>query len=233
MQSKNSQKLNDTIKVIAAGRSRTNILKTGEQKTIAYLVQRLPKWLSSDMLTAIGFSGSLIILSAFILGRFIHPYWLLLGVFGFFVNWFGDSLDGRVAYYRHKQRKWYGFALDVTSDWVGISLIGIGFGLYVIGLWKIIGFVFVILYGWEMLTTMIRYKVTDQYSIDSGILGPTEVRIIISSFLIAEVLLPNSILVTGITACVILFFSNLVDTFKLLKLANERDDSERSAQRNA
>ena len=41
-----------------------------------------------------------------------------------------------------------------------------------------------------MIISQLRYKVTDKYSIDSGILGPTEVRIIFSFALLLGVLLP-------------------------------------------
>jgi phosphatidylserine synthase len=43
-----------------------------------------------------------------------------MGYFGFAINWFGDSLDGRIAYYRNTPRKWYGFALDCIMDWLSL-----------------------------------------------------------------------------------------------------------------
>nr|MBP8967225.1 CDP-alcohol phosphatidyltransferase family protein [Paludibacteraceae bacterium] len=183
--------------LIAQGRIRTNILHNVEQKSIAYLVQKIPAWMSSDMLTAIGFVGSVIVFLSFVLGAYISRYFLLLGILGFMVSWFGDSLDGRIAYYRNKPRKWYGFSLDITVDWLGIILMGTGFIVYAPSYWKIIGFLFVVLYGWEMITALLRYKITEQYSIDSGSFGPTEVRILISLMLILEVIVKDSILYTS------------------------------------
>lgn len=214
-------------KTISQERGRTNILKELEQRTIAILIQRIPLWISSDMLTGIGFVGSVLILLSFILATYINTSFLLLGVLGFGVCWFGDSLDGRIAYYRNKARKWYGFALDLTVDWLGILLMGLGFVIYANAAWKIIGFALVVLYGWEMITTLIRYKVNGKYTIDSGKLGPTEVRIIISLILILEVVVKGSILYTSAIACVVLFITNMLDTVKLLKIANARDDVER------
>ena len=104
MENKSNLSTNDVVKIIAEGRNRTNIFKTSEQKFIAYLVQRMPKWLSSDMLTAIGFLGSILTFASFLLAFYIHPTFLLLGVLGYFICWFGDSLDGRIAYYRHIPR---------------------------------------------------------------------------------------------------------------------------------
>ena len=227
MENKSNLSTNDVVKIIAEGRNRTNIFKTSEQKFIAYLVQRMPKWLSSDMLTAIGFLGSILTFASFLLAFYIHPTFLLLGVLGYFVCWFGDSLDGRIAYYRHKPRKWYGYALDITVDWLGVILIGLGFVVYVDGAWEIVGFLFVVLYGWEMLTTTVKYKITGKYSIDSGIFGPTEVRIILSLILILEVLFHNSIQYISLITTLLLFVSNLIDTTKLLKIADECDLKEK------
>ena len=218
---------NEVVKIIAEGRNRTNLFKTSEQKFIAYLVQRMPNWLSSDMLTAIGFSGSIMTFVSFLLAFYVHPTFLLLGVLGYFVCWFGDSLDGRIAYYRHIPRKWYGYSLDITVDWLGVILIGLGFVVYVDGPWELIGFGFVVLYGWEMITTTVKYKITGKYSIDSGLFGPTEVRIILSLILILEVLFHNSIQYISLITTLLLLVSNLIDTTKLLKVADECDIKEK------
>ena len=227
MENKTNYTTSEVVKVIAEGRNRTNLFKNSEQKFIAYLVQRMPKWLSSDMLTAIGFLGSILTFASFLLAFYIHPTFLLLGVLGYFICWFGDSLDGRIAYYRHIPRKWYGYALDITVDWLGVILIGLGFVVYVDGAWEIVGFLFVVLYGWEMLTTTVKYKITGKYSIDSGLFGPTEVRIILSLILIIEVLFHNSIQYISLVTTLLLLVSNLIDTTKLLKVADECDIKEK------
>ena len=227
MNSEKNQSTDDVLKIISQDRGRTNILRKYEQNALAFLVQRIPSWISSDILTAIGFFGSFIILAGFILAKYYGEVYLLIGVFGFLVCWFGDSLDGRIAYYRNKQRKWYGFALDITADWIGVVLMGWGFVIYIENTWEILGFCFVILYGWEMLTTLLRYKITNKYSIDSGLFGPTEVRIVISMILVLEVAFKGSILYSAALACALLFITNVIDTNKLLKLANDRDIEER------
>ncbi len=210
-------------KIISTDRDRTNILRKPEQFLIAWLVQRIPMWISSDMLTGIGFLGNILTFISFILAAYLHPMYLLLGVLGFAISWFGDSLDGRIAYYRHIPRKWYGYALDITIDWLGIVLMGLGFVVYADGPWEIIGFGFVVLYGWEMITTTVRYKITGKYSIDSGLLGPTEVRIILSLIFILEVIFQGSILYASSLVTAILLISNLIDTKKLLKIGDQYD----------
>lgn len=221
----------EIVKTISEGRTRTNLLRKYEQSTLAYLVQRIPAWMSSDMLTAIGFLGSVIVFLSFVLAVYVNRYLLLVGVLGFVISWFGDSLDGRVAYYRHKPRKWYGFSLDVTVDWLGVILMGGGFIVYAISPWKIIGFLFVVLYGWEMITALLRYKIINQYSIDSGAFGPTEVRILISLILVLEVIFKNSIIYTSSLACLVLLIMNILETKKILQLADERDKNERGGEK--
>jgi len=221
-------KWNDVLSKISKDRTRTNLLKNSEQKLIVFLVQRIPAAVSSDMLTGIGLAGSLIVTAAFVLGKYYDRYWLLIGIAGFAINWFGDSLDGRLAYYRNKPRKWYGFSLDFTTDWLSNIAIGSGYILYVDGLWEMIGFGFVMLYGWAMVTALLRYKITGKYSIDSGLLSPTEVRVIISLLLIFEVILPGSFVYAGILVCVVLFVVNIIDFVNLLKIADSLDKEERN-----
>ena len=112
---KNNEKLDNALKAISKDRQRTNMLRRFEQRAIAYLVQRMPLFVSSNMLTGIGFLGNLILALSFVFGAIYSPYFLLFGIIGSFINWFGDSLDGRLAYYRNKPRKWYGFTLDIIG----------------------------------------------------------------------------------------------------------------------
>lgn len=224
---KNKKQFSTILKTIAQDRERTNILRSSEQKSIAYLVQRVPKWITSDGLTAIGFLGNIYIGVCLVLAFYISDIFLLLSLPGFIINWYGDSLDGRLAYYRKIPRKWYGSSLDVTIDWVGLSMIGLGFFIYAVPEWKWLGFIFVVLYGWEMITAQLRYKVTGKYSIDSGIFGPTELRIILMAIISAEYFFKGSIYYLVAIACTILLVMNIIDTFKLLHAADERDDREK------
>jgi hypothetical protein len=214
-------------KSITSDRKRTNILRDVEHNAISFLVKRMPSWLSSNMLTGIGFFGNFLVSLSFVAAAYFGKYYLLFGVFGFLISWFGDSLDGRIAYYRNIPRKWYGFVLDITVDWIGILFIGFGFMIYVEGPWTYIGYAFVVLYGWEMLTAILKYKITGKYAIDAGILGPTEVRILISAILVLEVIFTGSIIYLGVLAIVILLIVNILSFNKLLDLANDRDRSEK------
>ena len=81
-----------------------------------------------------------------------------------------------------------------------------------------------------MIISQLRYKVTDQYSIDSGLLGPTEVRIILAALFCLEYFVPGSIHWVGLAISVVLLFSFISDFVKLLDAANERDAALRQAR---
>lgn len=218
----------NTKQAITQDRKRTNILHEKEIALIAYLVERLPNWVTSNMLTSIGLCGNLLVALLIFLASLFGSWVLLLTPIAFLINWFGDSLDGRLAYYRKTPRKWFGFSLDIVVDWIGIIAIGLGYYSYVAPGWKVVGFIFVVLYGAEMILTLLRYKIADKYAIDSGLLGPTEVRIILAALFCLEFFVPGSIHWVGLIVSLVLLFSFIGDFRKLLVVANERDTAERA-----
>lgn len=204
-------------------RKRTNILKKAEQLTIVFLLPKVPKFISPNVLTLVGTLGSGLIFLAFVLGTYVTNLYLLLGIIGLGINWLGDSLDGRLAYYRDIPRRWYGFALDIIADWIGIVLIGFGYYIYAKNGTQIVAFAFVALYGWSIIISQLRYKITNKYTIDSGFVGPTELRFIIALILITEILFTGSITYLAGLISVILFIINTIDSLKLLKLGDLKD----------
>ncbi|WP_427873671.1 CDP-alcohol phosphatidyltransferase family protein [Flavobacterium sp. MMS24-S5] len=207
-------------------RKRTNILKRAEQLTIVFLLPKVPKFISPNLLTLLGTLGSGFVFLAFVLGTYLANWYLLLGIIGLAINWLGDSLDGRLAYYRNIPRRWYGFALDIIADWIGIVLIGFGYYIYAENGTQVLAFAFVALYGWSIIISQLRYKITDQYSIDSGLVGPTELRFIIALILITEVLFPGSITYLAGLITIALFIINTIDSLKLLKLGDLKDKNQ-------
>lgn len=217
-----SEKIHD----ITQGRKRTNILKDIEQKTIEYLCSIMPSWISSDILTLIGFIGSLLIAVGLLTAK-IDKIYLIISIAGFAIQWFGDSLDGRLAYWRNTPRKWYGWALDITVDWVSIGIIGFGFYFY-FDMYKYIAFIFIFAYGWSMINALLRYKITDAYSIDTNLMGPTELRIIICIFLIIEYFVPFTLIAFGFGGSLILSYFNTSDLIAILKEGDKRDAKEKA-----
>ena len=219
-----------TLKRIFKDRKRTNVLKSAEQATISYLVKIVPSFITSNMLTFIGTVGSVIVLIGFMLAAYISKEYILLGILGLAINWLGDSLDGRIAYFRNIPRKWFGFSLDIIMDWISTVLIGLGYMVYARNQYELIAFIFVALYGWAMIISQLRYKITDIYSIDSGLVGPTEVRIILSLIFVMEASFGHLIEYFAGVMCIVLFIINIIDTRKLLKLGDVRDAAEREAK---
>jgi len=223
---KRAQKTSEVLNSVFGDRKRTNLLKKYEQQAIAWLVQRMPQWITSNFLTGLGFFGYIIVFASFVLATYFSRAFLLVGLAGFIINWFGDSLDGRLAYYRKKPRKQYGFTLDITIDWLSIILIGLGYIIYADGVWEVFGYGFVTMYAWEIILALIRYRITGNYSIDSGKFGPTEVRIMVGAVMVAEVLLPGSIVFSAGFLVMAIFIVNIIDTRKLLRVADEIDKKE-------
>jgi phosphatidylglycerophosphate synthase len=184
----------------------------------------MPAWVTSNQLTAFGLLGAGVVFLALILGK-LNRWWLLGGIGGLAMHWFGDSLDGRLAYYRRRPRKWYGFTLDIMADWVSLCVMSAGFALYSARC-KFVPIIFMAAYGGGMLIAATRYKIAGQYRIDSGKFGPTEMRLVIAAILLVEIALPQSVIFCGSLATLCLLFSDVSEFKKLLHTANQRDRAE-------
>ncbi|MCZ2102280.1 MAG: CDP-alcohol phosphatidyltransferase family protein [Chitinophagales bacterium] len=211
---------------INSGRKRYNILKDAEQKTIAFLCSVMPEWVTPNILTAIGFLGSVIVALGLWWARGDKMF-LLVSIAGFAIQWFGDSLDGRLAYWRNIPRKWYGWSLDITVDWISIGIIGFGFYFFFTE-WQWSAFLFIFAYGWAMINALLRYRITDAYVIDSGIVGPTELRILICIFLLLEIFIPGILLYFALGGSIILISLNMKDLNAVLDYGDQRDKEEKS-----
>lgn len=215
-------------KLITAGerirksRERSNLLKEAEFATIEYLCARMPQWLTPDMLTVIGVLGSGVTVLGLVMAAQYSKYYLILSVVGFAIQWFGDSLDGRIAYYRNIPRKWYGWALDISADWFSISIIGLGFYSF-FPHYKFLAFIFILAYGGSMILSLIQYKINNIYVIDKSIFGPTELRILICIFILAEIWIPNSLIVFTGAASLLLMILNTKEFLYVLKEGDQRD----------
>lgn len=221
---------NEANQRIRRSRKRSHLLKEFEFKTLEFLCSKMPSWVSPDMLTFIGVIGSLIVFTGLILGM-TSKIFLLISILGLAIHWFGDSMDGRLAYYRNTPRKWYGWALDLNADWISICIIGIGFYFY-FPTYKILAFVFVVAYGGSMILSLIQYKINNKYVIDKASLGPTELRIIISLVLLLEIFLPYSLQVFAGSATVAMLIINIIESFALLNEGDSRDKLEKALKNN-
>ncbi len=99
----------------SATRVQQSFLTAIEKKTLLWMAQHLPAWVSSDFLTVLGLLGMLGVGLSYWLARW-HRVGLLLAIPFLALNWFGDSLDGTVARVRNRQRPRYGFYVDHVVD---------------------------------------------------------------------------------------------------------------------
>lgn len=157
-------------------RVQTSILNAAEKKALTWIAERLPRWVKSDMLTAVGALGAMIIAAGYILSN-NDIRWLWLSTFGYIVNWFGDSLDGSIARVRKQQRPIYGFFLDHTIDGINEAFMFIGAGLSPLmnlssALFALSAYLLLSMYVYISAHLKNEFKLTY-----SG-LGPTEFRII-------------------------------------------------------
>ncbi|MDQ7065715.1 MAG: CDP-alcohol phosphatidyltransferase [candidate division KSB1 bacterium] len=212
---------------VFSDRERTNFLKYYESSLILYLCERMPAWITPNRLTAIGVLGSLLVFAGFWMGHYLRIA-LLISIIGLAVNWFGDSLDGRLAYYRNIPRKWYGFCLDIVVDWLSMFLVVMGFYVY-FDTYRWLPFVFLLAYGGLMLIALLRYKITDSYSIDAFQLGPTEMRIIIAVLILIEMIRRGTLLQASMLGAVIILFFTIMALRSLLQAADLKDQQEKDA----
>ena len=157
-------------------RIQTSVLNALEKRVLIYLAKRLPRWMTSDKLTIIGIIGAVMIAAGYLLSN-IHICWLWLSTAGFFVNWYGDSLDGTLARVRHTQRPIYGFYLDHCVDGVTTAIMCFGAGLSQmihLGLAMSILTVYLLL----SISVYINAHLKGEFKLTFIGLGPTEFRLI-------------------------------------------------------
>ncbi len=147
-----------------------------ERPALQWLAARMPDWVTPDTLTWIGIAASVLIFISYTLTN-ISPHFLWLASFGFILNWFGDSLDGTLARYRHIERPRYGFLVDHWVDAISAVLIFVGLGVspyvnLVVACLGVIAYLLV-----SIMVYLITY-VTGVFTITSAKIGPTEIRLL-------------------------------------------------------
>ncbi len=161
-----------------AARIQTSILSASEKKVLVWLAERMPSWVTSDMLTFVGFLGALVMATGYALSN-LNIHWLWLACLGLFINWFGDSLDGSLARVRNTQRKTYGFFIDHNVDVINETIMFIGVGCSPL---VNMSFAMLALVGYFMLSiyVYIDCHLKGEMRLTYGGLGPTEFRIILA-----------------------------------------------------
>jgi len=152
------------------------LLGSLERPALSWLAAHMPAWITPDGCTAIGVLGALGIMISYALSGVNRNFLWLASIF-FIVNWFGDSLDGTLARYRHIERPIYGFFLDHTVDAATEVMIILGLGLtphisFVVACLTLIAYLLL------AVLVYVRTTVVGEFKISYGRLGPTEVRVL-------------------------------------------------------
>lgn len=164
-------------------RIQRNILAISERRLLTWLAARLPLWVTPDRLTSLGFVAALAIGAGYALSH-LNPAWLWLSIIAFFINWFGDSLDGSLARFRKIERPSFGYFVDHSADALGNLAIvgGIGLSPYVrldVALFALVTYLLLSIH------TFLSAKVVDEFNLTYLAGGPTEMRIILIGMTLA------------------------------------------------
>jgi archaetidylinositol phosphate synthase len=159
-------------------REHRSLLAAAEKRTLVWMAERLPRWINSDHLTALGalaMAGTAVAFGAASIAE-----WALLLVPVFLaLNWFGDSLDGTVARVRNQQRPRYGYYLDHVVDVANATMLFTG--LAVSGLaspW--IASALLVAYLLLAAESFLATHSLGVFKISFAGFGPTELRILLS-----------------------------------------------------
>jgi len=161
-------------------RDKQDAINTGitaylEERIKEWVCPRIPQWINSDHLTALGVFAIILVALGFILG-FQDKIYLLLVVVGLFLHWFGDSFDGSLARYRKKTRPNYGYYIDHMVDAVAVIIFSLGLGIS--GFVRIdLALLFAIMYMALMIHVELVTFVQSKFKYSFGLIGPTEMRI--------------------------------------------------------
>lgn len=165
-----------------AERIQTSILNRMEKKALVWMAERLPGWVTSDMLTWLGVAAA-VAYAAFCLAARYNVYYLWAASGCLVINWFGDSLDGSLARVRQTQRPKYGFFIDHSLDALTTCLFCMGLGLAPIMMLSISLF---IMGGYLCMSiyTYLSTIVIGQFRLTYASLGPTEMRLILIAVMV-------------------------------------------------
>lgn len=155
-------------------RTLTFLLAEPERRLLRRMAGALPRWVTSDQLTALGVLGAVGAGVAYALAS-ADAAWLWAASGFLVVNWFGDSLDGTLARVRKTERPRYGYYLDHLVDAFATAVIGAGIGLSPFVELEL-ALLLVVLYLALSINIYLESAVFGVFNLGYGRLGPTEVR---------------------------------------------------------
>ena len=156
-------------------RIQTSILSAPEKRFLVWAAERMPAWVTSDMLTWFGVFGAALAGTGYILANY-SLQWLWLASLGYVINWFGDSMDGSLARFRNQHRKLYGYYLDHNVDCICEFFIFAGIGMSgLVNFW--LALLCYVVYLQLEVYVAINAKIKNEFKLTYGKMGPTEFRV--------------------------------------------------------
>ena len=166
-----------------ATRVATNPLAGLERRCLIWMAGRLPRWITSDGLTALALAAMAFtgLCYAHAPGR---PGLLWLAIVGLVVNWFGDSLDGTLARVRQRQRPRYGFYVDHIVDCFGVLFVvaGLAWGGYMA---PFVAMALLIAYFMLSIEIYLATYCLAVFRLSFWGVGPTELRLLLAAGTVA------------------------------------------------
>jgi archaetidylinositol phosphate synthase len=160
-------------------RQHGSLLAAAEKRALVWIAERLPAWVSSDHLSALGLLSMIGAGLAFWLAGPAPRLGLPLVVVCLVLNWLGDSLDGTVARVRNRQRPRYGFYLDHVIDVAGTTclLAGLALSGYMSPLVAA-----AVLVGWLLVAaeSFLATHARGVFRLSFAGVGPTEMRVLLA-----------------------------------------------------
>jgi phosphatidylglycerophosphate synthase len=158
-------------------RIQQNWLAAKERRLLTWLCARMPSWITPDRLTVTGMIGAAMIFAGYAASNG-GSAWLLLAILGYGVQWFGDSMDGSLARYRHIERPSFGYFIDHSCDGLATVLILAGMGL---SPFVTMDVAMVALTGYLLLSihAFLSARVLGELKLSYLSAGPTELRLML------------------------------------------------------
>ena len=161
-----------------ATRIHGSFLAAAEKRALIWMAERMPRWVNSDHLTALGFAGQLATGACYALAARDRRM-LFAAIACLALNWFGDSLDGTLARVRQQQRPRYGFYVDHMIDSIGATAMMVGLALSgymhpVIAIGLLIAFLLLSIQSYLATYTI------GEFHLSFWRFGPTELRILLA-----------------------------------------------------
>lgn len=158
-------------------RDHRSVLADTEKRLLIAMARRLPRFINSDHLSALGLAGIVLAGASFALMS-VTP----LAAYGvpvaLAINWFGDSLDGTVARVRNQQRPRYGYYLDHVLDLVGTTALMSGLALSGL-LHPVLALALLIVYLLLCAESYLSTHAAGVFKMSFAGFGPTELRLVL------------------------------------------------------